>query len=57
LLLWRCGEVEKRIRVILRSQNRVQIPRQICEALGLKPGAVLELWLDGDRIIMEVIAR
>lgn len=57
MLLWRCGEMEERIRVILRSQNRIQIPKQICEALGLKPGAVLELRLDGDRIIMEVIAR
>jgi AbrB family looped-hinge helix DNA binding protein len=49
--------MEERIRVILRSQNRIQIPKQICEALGLKPGAVLELRLDGDRIIVEVIAK
>jgi AbrB family looped-hinge helix DNA binding protein len=44
-------------RVIVRSKGQITLPQEVREALGIREGSILELRLDGGRIIMEVIAK
>lgn len=38
--------------VVLRPRRQVTLSREVCEALGINPGDVLELFLDGSTLIV-----
>jgi len=42
-------------RIIVRSQGRIQIPKEIREELGISEGSVLKVTVDNGRIILEVV--
>jgi len=42
-------------RIIVRSQGRIQIPKEIREELGIGEGSVLKISVDDGRIILEVV--
>jgi AbrB family looped-hinge helix DNA binding protein len=44
-------------RIIVRSKGQITLPQEVREALGLREGSILQLQLDGNRIVMEVIAK
>jgi AbrB family looped-hinge helix DNA binding protein len=41
------------LRVKLGSQSRIVVPAQIRRALGLKPGDLLNVEVEGDRIVVK----
>jgi len=40
-------------RTVVSSKGQVVIPKRIRDMLGLTPGTVLSVWVEGKRIIME----
>jgi AbrB family looped-hinge helix DNA binding protein len=44
-------------RVIVRSKGQITLPQEVREALGIREGSILELRVEGSRLIMEVIAK
>jgi len=44
-------------RVQMLTEGRVTIPKKIREELGIKDGSILEAYLDGKKIILEVLVK
>jgi AbrB family looped-hinge helix DNA binding protein len=44
-------------RIIVRSKGQITLPQEVREALRIREGSILELRLEGSRLIVEVIAR
>lgn len=44
-------EAKKELEVALRPKRQVTIPREVCEQLGIEPGDVLELTVEGSVLI------
>ena len=42
---------KKVIDVILRPKRQITLPREVCEQLGIAPGDMLELALDGSALV------
>ena len=42
---------KKVVDVVLRPKRQVTLPKEICDALGIRPGDVLELTLEDSTII------
>jgi AbrB family looped-hinge helix DNA binding protein len=47
----------KRVRLVVQSQGRISLPKEIREALGIDEGSVLEVRVEGNKIIMEVLVK
>lgn len=44
--------VEKKVAdIVVRPRRQVTIPREVCEQLGIRPGDVLELTVEGSAIV------
>lgn len=44
--------VEKKVAdIVVRPRRQVTIPRKVCEQLGIRPGDVLELTVEGSAIV------
>lgn len=43
------------MRTVVSSKGQVVIPKRVREELGLTPGAVLRVWVEGKRVIMEPV--
>jgi len=43
------------LRTVVSSKGQVVIPKRVREELGLTPGAVLRVWVEGKRVIMEPV--
>ena len=41
------------MKTVVSSKGQVVIPKQIREKLGLTPGTVLKVWVEGKKIILE----
>jgi AbrB family looped-hinge helix DNA binding protein len=48
---------ELRERVEVLDQGRVTIPKNIRDRLGIKTGSILEVYIKGKAIIMEVLLK
>lgn len=42
---------KKVIDVMLRQKRQITLPREVCEQLGIAPGDMLELALDGSALV------
>ena len=42
---------KKAMDVVLRPKRQITLPREVCERLGVEPGDVLELSLEGDVLV------
>jgi AbrB family looped-hinge helix DNA binding protein len=42
---------KKVIEVMLRPKRQITLPREVCEQLGIAPGDILELALDGSALV------
>ena len=42
---------EKTIDVVLRPKRQVTLPREVCERLGIGPGDMLELSVEGSTLV------
>jgi len=47
----------KRFRVVVQNQGRISIPKEIREALGIGEGSVLEVRVEGNKIVVEVLVK
>ena len=43
------------MKTVVSSKGQIVIPKQIREKLGLTPGTVLRVWIEGKRVILEPI--
>ena len=43
------------MRTVVSSKGQVVIPKRIREELGLTPGTVLRVWVEGKRVILEPV--
>ena len=43
------------MKTVVSSKGQVVIPKQIREKLGLVPGTVLRVWIEGKNIVLEPI--
>ena len=43
------------MKTVVSSKGQVVIPKQIREKLGLVPGTVLRVWVEGKNIVLEPI--
>jgi AbrB family looped-hinge helix DNA binding protein len=48
---------ELRERVEVLDQGRITIPKNIRDKLGIRPGSILEVYIKGKAIIMEVLIK
>ena len=44
-------EEKKVIDILLRPKRQVTLPKEICEQLGIEPGDMLELTLEGSALV------
>jgi len=47
----------KRFRLVVQTNGRISLPKEIREALGIDEGSVLEVRVEGNKIIMEVLVK
>ena len=45
------------LKTVVSSKGQVVIPKQIREKLGLTPGTVLKVWVEGKKIILEPMQK
>jgi AbrB family looped-hinge helix DNA binding protein len=48
-------ELKERVEVL--DQGRITIPKNIREKLGIRAGSILEVYIKGKAIIMEVLVK
>ena len=49
--------VAKYYRTVVSSKGQVVIPKPVREALGLRPGTPLRVWVEGGRVVLEPVAE
>ena len=47
--------MSKKIRIIVRCEGRIAIPKWIREQLGIEPGTVLEVEVRGREVVLRVV--